>query len=109
LVLFFVLLIVSGLVTKLLSGLSKMRKFGTAVPAGSATNEIVRLFGKPSHVVNGGDPVPGPRNHFKMTVVPENSILYFYGRDGIPYFQVFYLIDARSGKVTESVVDNLWW
>jgi hypothetical protein len=104
-----VLLLAAGPITLFFEGQSKMRKFKAAVPIGTGTNEIVRLFGKPTKVVPAGGSVPGPRKHFNMRLVPANRILYFYGRDGIPYFQVFYVIDTDLGKVTEAVVDNLWW
>ena len=102
------LLIASAPVTMLFETQSKMRKFKTAVPIGTGTNEIILIFGKPTKVVPPGASVPGPRNRFTMSVVPANKILYFYAREGIPYFQVFYLIDSDSGKLTEVVVDNLW-
>ena len=104
-----VILIASAPITMLFKTQSKMRKFKTAVSIGTGTNEIIGTFGKPTKVVPAGAPVPGPRNRFTMSVVPTNQVLYFYAGEGIPYYQVFYLIENDTGKLTDAVVDNLWW
>jgi hypothetical protein len=86
----------------------KMRRF-EAVSPGTKTNEIVRLFGKPSKVALAGDAIPGTRRHFELRTTPDGMLVYFYGREGLPYFDVYYLVDAKSGTVSKTVVENLWW
>jgi hypothetical protein len=61
-------------------------------------------MGQPDRII-GPDGKLDRAHHFKLPPLGTNMIVYFYPKEGMPYFNLFVFMDREEGKVVHLVVD----
>jgi hypothetical protein len=91
------------------NGTAGMKKTRESIRAGMPIEEVTRMFGQPVQVVNQGDQLRVGRRSYELPQIDEHTAVHVYGRDGIPYYNIYVFVDKRRSTVLRSEIENLWW
>ncbi len=87
----------------------RMKEIRSRISPGMSIAALKEFLGPPMSVGReGGLPVPVTRSYTPPALYSHMAIFY-YSNKGIPYFNVYVLVDESSGLVIRSDVVNLWW
>ena len=102
----------AGLVSTFFSTRRHMAEFGTRLLQGMTLAELQGFVGRPpARILHRGDPVERPNRSYAIPIIEENTAMYVYPNEGIPYYNVYVFVDERRGTVIRSDVQQLgsWW
>ena len=91
------------------SGTARMKTTGEKIRAGMPVEEVTKMFGAPAQVVNRGDALRGAHRSYQLPPLDEQTAVHVYGRDGLPYCNIYVFVDKRGRTVLRSEIENLWW
>ena len=107
-----ILLPLAGLVSTFFSTRRLMAEFRTRLAPGMTLAELQGFVGRPpARILHRGDPVERPNRSSAIPIIDENTAMYVYPKEGIPYYNVYVFVDERRGTVIRSDVQQLgsWW
>jgi hypothetical protein len=87
----------------------RMDQFHGQIRPGMTVAELLTVAGKPDVILHRDEPLNRARRSYVIPVLDDHTALYFYPKDGIPYYNVYVFVDERQGTVIRSDVENLWW
>lgn len=91
------------------SGSAKMQRVRDQITPGMAVTELENALGEPRQVVRGGDHLSFANRSFQLPKLDQDSVIHVYCKEGIPYFNVYVIIDEPAAKVRQVEIENLWW
>lgn len=91
------------------SGSRRMTRLRSQIAPGMSITQIRELLGDPSQVLRQGEPLKAAHRSYQLPEIDEHTMIYFYPMDGIPYFNVYVLINEPTAMVTRVDIENLWW
>jgi hypothetical protein len=100
---------VAGLFSGFVSTHRRMTEFRTRITPGMSITELRSFAGAPAKILHRGEPLQAAKRSYTIPVLDEHTAIYFYPRDGMPYFNVYVFIDERQSTVIRSDIENLWW
>lgn len=111
---FWIALVVPGLFAALIgSGFvsthRRMAEFRSHIQPGMGVEELERFAGAPAQIVRRGDTLHAVTHSYTLPPLDGQTAVYVYSRDGMPYYTYFVFVDARQQRVTNMVIENLWW
>lgn len=86
-----------------------MEEFRTKIIRGTTIAELRSQAGEPLMIIHHGEALPEPKRAEGLPSFESNTAVYFYARDGIPYFCVYVFVDTLQGVVSSCTVKSLWW
>lgn len=92
-----------------IAGTRRMSEFRNVIRPGMSVEALVHFAGKPSKILRRDQPLNSATRSFKLPPLADHTALYFYPKDGTPYFNVYVFVDERMNTVSRCVVENLWW
>ena len=89
-----------------------MTQFRVRLLPGITVAELHNIVGRsPAKILHRGDPLQPPNRSYTFPIIDEDTAIYVYPKEGIPYYNVYVFIDERRGTVIRSDVEQLgsWW
>lgn len=71
--------------------------------------ELQSFAGEPNRVIRQGEPLNAARRSYIIPPLDEHTAVWFYPREGVPYFNVYVFVDEQTKSVIRADVENLWW
>jgi hypothetical protein len=102
-------MLVLGLLLPLVLTHQRMAGFYIQLKPGTKVAEVLSYAGQPRIILYQGQKLEAARRTYRLPTLDQNTSLYFYPKEGIPYFNVYVYIDERLGTVTRCDIENLWW
>ena len=100
---------VVGLLSIFVSTHQRMTEFRTRITPGMSVAELLAFAGQPNKVLHRGEPLGRARRSYILPPLDENTAIYFYPKEGMPYYNVYVFINEQQRAVTRSDIENLWW
>ena len=86
-----------------------MNEFRSRISPGMSLTELHGFAGTPAKILHRGEPLQAARRSYTVPALDESTAIYFYPKEGMPYFNVYVFIDERRSAVIRSDIENLWW
>jgi hypothetical protein len=86
----------------------RVEEFRIKFPPGATVSDLVGFAGKPNEIIRKGDPLEKGFRSSKIPKLDENTAVYFFGEEGLPYYNVYVLVDETKGEIISTEVDVLW-
>jgi hypothetical protein len=87
----------------------RMDQFHGLIRPGMTVRELLTVAGQPDVIVHRDEPLMRARRSYVIPVLDDLTALYFYPKEGIPYYNVYVFVDERSRTVIRSDVESLGW
>ena len=96
-----------------LSGFSsthqRMERYHTQITPGMSVENLVSFAGQPNLVLRRGESLNRAHRSYIIPHLDEHTAIYFYPKEGLPFYNVYVFVDERHGAVIRSDIENLWW
>ncbi len=85
---------------------ARIEAYRASITPGMTLANLTNLMGKPARII-GSDHRLDRTHHYRIPPLDPNTVVYFYPKEGLPYFNLFVFVDTEKGEVTKLVVDKL--
>ena len=92
-----------------ISGSQRMAIIRNRIMPGVGVTQVEEFLGKPSKIFHHGEPFDVATRSFRLPEIDPQTAVYFYSKDGVPYFNVFVFVNEPTLRVSRVEVENLWW
>ena len=86
----------------------RMEEFRTRIVSGMSVRELRSFVGAPAQILHRGESLQAAKRSYTVPQLDEHTAIYFYARDGMPYFNVYVFVDERESRVLRCDIENLW-
>jgi hypothetical protein len=85
---------------------ARIQAYRASITPGMTLANLTDLMGKADRII-GSDHRLDRAHHYRIPPLDPNTVVYFYPKEGLPYFNLFVFVDTEKGEVTKLVVDKL--
>jgi len=85
---------------------SQIKAYKASIKPGMTLVELTNMMGKADRIV-GPDRQLDRAHHYQIPPLGSNRVVYFYPKEGLPYYNLFVFVDPEKGEVAELVVDKM--
>ena len=85
---------------------SQIKAYQASIKPGMRLAELTNMLGRADRIV-GPDRHLDRAHHYTIPPLGSNTVVYFYPKEGFPYYNLFVFVDTEKGEVTELVVDKM--
>jgi len=100
---------VAVLLSDVASTYRRMAEYRTRLSPGTSVTHLLNFAGRPMAILHQGEPLQAARRSYTLPPLDDHTAIYFYPKDGMPYFNVYVFIDERHSTVDRTDIENLWW
>lgn len=85
---------------------SQIKAYRTSIKPGMTLGELTKMMGTADRII-GPDRQLDRAHHYEIPPLESNTVVYFYPKEGLPYYNLFVFVDTAKGEVRELVVDKM--
>jgi hypothetical protein len=85
---------------------SQIKAYKASIKPGMTLAELTNMMGRADRIV-GPDRQLDRAHHYEIPSLDSNTVVYFYPKEGFPYYNLFVFVDTHKGEVIELVVDKM--
>ena len=100
---------VAALISDIASTYRRMAEFRIRLSPGTSKTDLLSFAGRPREILHQGEPLQSARRSYTLPPLDNHTAIYFYPKEGMPYFNVYVLIDEQHSAVVRMDIENLWW
>src|SRR5579872_3666150 len=85
---------------------SRIKAYKQLIKPGMRLDELTNVMGPADRII-GPDRHLDRAHRYNIPPLASNTIIYFYPKEGLPYFNIFVFVDEVKGEVIDLVVDQM--
>jgi hypothetical protein len=85
---------------------AKIKVYRASIKPGMTLTDLTNMMGRADRII-GPDRQLDRAHHYKIPPLGSNTVVYFYPKEGLPYYNLFVFVDTEKREVTELVIDKL--
>jgi hypothetical protein len=87
----------------------RMNRYREQITPDMSVESLTSFAGQPNVVLRRGESLNRARRSYTIPPLDEHTAIYFYPKEGFPYYNVYVFVDERHRAVIRSDIENLWW
>jgi len=98
--------VIAFLVSIPLQTSARIRAYQASITPGMTLAKLTNMMGRADRIV-GPDRQLDRGHSYKIPPLDPNTVIYFYPKEGFPYYNLFVFVDTEKKEVTKLVVDKM--
>ena len=100
-------MLVWGVLSVPISTRSQIKEYEKNIKSGMVIADLIIVAGAPEVILYEGDKLDHA-HQMEVPAVEGDEAIYFYPKEGFPYYNLFVSVNEESNVVTGLVIDKMW-